>query len=126
VFGQDDLKTIRQWEAVFAGLWKAPAYLTLTSDVSGSGRLSWPPMGIEGRPADPKDLEYFASMTQRNELKIEARVSGCNDHLSRGGAQPSHDVAMHVTANVSNTRDVQRFQDHIRSDCHRKRFGEGT
>ena len=92
VFGPDYLKP-PQWEAVFKGMQRPPAFLTLHERRPPAiGSFAWPPMwAAKDGVLDAKGLDaYLDRFARQDGLKVGCAFPGFHDIYKEAGVQPSH------------------------------------
>ncbi len=92
VFGPDYL-TSKQWEAVFSGMRRPPAYFSLHERRPPAiGTFAWPPMWASKEGVlDAKGLDaYLDRFAKRDGPKIGCAFPGFHDIYKEAGVQPSH------------------------------------
>jgi hypothetical protein len=92
VFGPDYL-TRTQWEAVFSGMRRSPAYFSLHERrPPAMGSFAWPPMwASKDGVLDAKGLDAYLDRFYREDgPKIGCAFPGFHDIYQQSGVQPSH------------------------------------
>ncbi|HEX8200848.1 MAG TPA: glycoside hydrolase family 71/99-like protein [Isosphaeraceae bacterium] len=92
VFGPESLRPA-QWEELFSGLRRPPAFFTLHERRPPAiGSFAWPPMwAAKGGVLDAEGLdEYLDRFDGRDGVKIGGAFPGFHDIYQQAGVQPSH------------------------------------
>jgi hypothetical protein len=92
VFGPEYL-TSKQWEAVFSGMRRPPAYFSLHERRPPAiGSFAWPPMwASKGGVLNVKGLDAYLGRFDRQEgSRIGCAFPGFRDIYQQAGVQPSH------------------------------------